>query len=246
MMKPLVLALAVPALGWSQQLLVFPAVTDEQPGLHGSLWVTNVRIVKMNAFDDIAVHRAWLCLEGGGFEDEPGSGPSWMLQGDAARVRVLQGSDLLQGNGLVGAAGLVVDGGELIAHAYIADVRYGDSSSGFSSPWAFGQGQLAPAIREPLVGPSHIPWLGGCRNLPCSQDPPEHWDYLRNNIGLVNPNPEPMTFVGTVIPFATGRQAFREASSERFPTTPPRPSPRSFRRSGGCSSAGRPVRITQG
>ena len=39
------LAMAAPATVWSQQLLVFPAITDELPGLHGSLWVTNVRLV---------------------------------------------------------------------------------------------------------------------------------------------------------------------------------------------------------
>jgi len=37
--------------------------------------------------------------------------------------------------------------------------------------------------------------------MPCSEDPPERWDYLRNNIGFVNPNPVPLTVVGTVIPF---------------------------------------------
>jgi len=201
MMKTLVLVLGVAASGWSQQLLVFPVVTDELPGLHGSLWVTNVRLVAASPeYEDIDTRRAWVCLEGGGFEDEPGSAPNWGLGGDN-RVAVLTGGDLLNGAGQVGAVGIEVDGGELIAHAYIADVRYGDYSSGFSSPWAFGQGQLVPAMTEPLVGPSHIPWLGGCRNLPCSQDPPEHWDYLRNNIGLVNPNPVPMTFEGTVIPF---------------------------------------------
>jgi hypothetical protein len=196
-----VLSLLSPALGWSQQLLVFPALTDELPGLHGSLWVTNVRLVAASPeAEDIDTRRAWVCLEGGGFEDDAGSAPNWGLGGDD-RVLVLTGGDLLNAAGQVGAVGLEVDGGELIAHAYIADVRYGDSSSGLGGPWAFGQGQLVPAIREPLVGPSHIPWLGGCRNLPCSQDPPEQWDYLRNNIGLVNPNPEPMTFEGTVIPF---------------------------------------------
>jgi hypothetical protein len=222
----LALALALPASGWAQQLLVLPAVTDEQPGLHGSLWVTNVRIVKVNAFDDVVVHRAWLCLEGGGFEDVPGTGPSWMLEGSSARVRVLQGSDLLQGNGTLGAVGLVVEGGEVIAHAYVADARFGDYNDSEQSgdppgPWVFGQGQLVPAIREPLVGPSHIPWLGGCLNLPCSQDPPERWDYLRNNIGFVNPNPEPMSFVGTVIPFGYSSSGFPGGTIGEIPDDPP-------------------------
>ena len=195
-------SLAVSATGWSQQLLVFPAITDDLPGLHGSLWVTNVRFVVANIEDeDIDVRRAWVAVEGGGFEDDPDTGISWPMDGPHryGRIEVLTGGQLLGTAGDVGAVGLVVEGGELIAHAYVADVRYGDDDDDY--PWAFGQGQLVPAIEEPLVGPSHIPWLGGCLNNPCSQEPPERWNYLRNNIGLVNPNPEPMTFVGSVIPF---------------------------------------------
>jgi hypothetical protein len=222
MMRVLVLSLVVPAVGWSQQLLVFPVVTDELPGLHGSLWVTNVRLVKVDPTASVTVRRVWVCLEDGGFAAEPGSALTWSMNGDDwhDRVLVLEGGDLLQGGGPVGAVGLEIEGGELIAHAYIADVRYGDSSSGFSSPWAFGQGQLAPAIREPLVGPSHIPWLGGCLNNPCSQEPPERWDYLRNNIGVVNPNPEPMTFEGTVIPFGYWGSGYPGATGE-IPQDPP-------------------------
>jgi hypothetical protein len=198
-MKTLVLVLGFAASGWSQQLLVFPAVTDELPGMHGSLWVTNVRFVVARQEDqDIVVRRAWVCLEQGGFS---GSGGVWWTMDGSdpyGRVGVLSGASLLRGSD-VGAVGLAVEGGEIIADAYITDVRYGDYDHG--ARWAFGQGQLVPAMTEALVGPSHIRWLGGCLNNPCSQDPPERWNYLRNNIGLVNPNPEPMTFVGTVIPF---------------------------------------------
>jgi hypothetical protein len=202
MMRVLVLSLVSPALGWSQQLLVFPAVTDERPGLHGSLWVTNVRFVVAHQEDqNIVVRRAWVCLERGGFSGS--GGVSWTMDGSDpyGRVKVTSGGLLLPGAEDVGAVGLEVQGGEVIADAYVVDVRYGDYYDDYGARWAFGQGQLVPALTEPLVGPSHIRWLGGCLNLPCSQDPPERWDYLRNNIGLVNPNPEPMTFEGTVIPF---------------------------------------------
>jgi hypothetical protein len=224
----LVLSLLVPALGWSQQLLVFPVVTDELPGMHGSLWVTNVRFVVARQEDqDIVVRRAWVCLEQGGFTGS--GGVSWTMDGSDryGRVRVLSGGSLLPGAEDVGAVGLEVEGGEVIADAYITDVRYGDFED-HGGRWAFGQGQLVPAIREPLVGPSHIRWLGGCLNNPCSQDPPERWNYLRNNIGLVNPNPQPMTFVGTVIPFGRlvddipgGIAELRQDPPETFTKTVP-------------------------
>jgi hypothetical protein len=221
MMWAFVLSLLAPGLGWSQQLLVFPAVTDELPGLHGSLWVTNARLVKADPDDDVTVRRVWVCLEEGGFAAEPGSAPTWSMIGDDwyERVLVLDGEDLLQGAALVGAIGLDVEGGEVIAHAYIADVRYGDHSDDYG-PWVYGQGQLVPAISAPLAGPSHIPWLGGCRNLPCSQDSPLRWDYLRNNIGLVNPNPEPMTIEGTVIPFGYWGYGYPGDTGE-IPQDPP-------------------------
>ena len=203
-----VVVLAVAAAGQSQQLLVFPAITDELPGLHGSLWITNMRLVVANPADEVTMRLAWICLEDGGFVIDPSTAPTWFMGGSDVygRVVVLSGGRVLRPHGQVGAVGFVVEGGELIGHAYVADSRYGAYSNPSSSPyppgpWAFGQGQLVPAMSEPLVGPSHIPWLGGCLNMPCSQDPPDRWDYLRNNIGLVNPNPEPMTVVGTVIPF---------------------------------------------
>ena len=58
-------------------------------------------------------------------------------------------------------------------------------------------------MEEPLVGPSHIPWLGGCLNAPCSNPDGNNWNFHRNNIGLVNPNSEPLTVTGVVIPFST-------------------------------------------
>jgi hypothetical protein len=218
------LAVALSATGWSQQLLVFPAITDELPGLHGSLWVTSVRLVAASTEDEpISVRRAWVALEGGGFEDDPGTIISWNMNGSTryGRVQVITGGSLLFGAaGDVGAVGLLIEGGELIAHAYVADVRYGDYYDDYGVSFAFGQGQLIPAIQEPLVGPSYIPWLGGCLNSPCSQDPPEDWDYLRNNIGLVNPNPEPMTVVGTVIPFGVWALGY-PADIAELPQYPP-------------------------
>ncbi len=68
---------------------------------------------------------------------------------------------------------------------------------------AAGQGQFIRAIEEPLIGPSHIPWLGGCLNAPCSNPDGNTWNFHRNNIGLVNPNSEPLTVTGVVLLFST-------------------------------------------
>ena len=224
----LALLLVAPATGWTQQLLVFPAVSDELPGRHGSLWVTNVRLVKASWPDEVVVRRAWVCLEGGGFEDLPDEAPTWSMVDQINRMLLLTGGDLLPDSAQAGAVGLVVEGGELIGHAYVADARHGaysdpDQIEDGDPPgrWAFGQGQLVPAIKEPLVGPSHIPWLGGCLNNPCSQYPPERWDYLRNNIGLVNPNPEPVTFEGTVIPFGYWTEGWPGGLIGEIPQQPP-------------------------
>jgi hypothetical protein len=193
----LVGTLLLAAVGTCQEVLVFPAVTANEPGLYDSLWATQARVVKVNWSDPVTVRRKWVCLPDGGFVDDPDAAPVWSVGG---RVAVLNGGDLLAGTGAsIGAVAFEVEGGPVLAHAYVADVSRG--LSGYFSG-VYGPGQLTPAFREPLRGPSHIPWLGGCRNTPCALTSPERWNFLRNNIGIVNPNPEPLTVRGTVIPFA--------------------------------------------
>jgi hypothetical protein len=183
----------------AQQLLVFPAVTDEVPGLNDSLWVTMVRIVKADPRDAVTIRRTWVCLPGGGFVDDPATAPTWIMQSPPtqARLLILSGHELLSDTGAnLGAVGVEVEGGEVLAHAYVVDVLRGV----YAPPlFAVGQGQLIPPYEAPMQGRSHIPWLGGCANYPCSQDPPDRWDHLRNNIGIVNANPEALSFSGTVV-----------------------------------------------
>jgi hypothetical protein len=194
--------------GAAQQLLVFPAVTDEVPGEDGSLWVTVVRVVKVDPHDDVTIRRIWTCLPGGGHIDEPPDAPSWDLpaRGDDYYIdRLLQvrGHDLLVGSGsAVGAVALRVEGGDVLAHSHVLDVTRGVD---LPPVGARGLGQLIPAVQSPLSGPSHIPWLGGCSWVPCSDPPPVAvlWEHMRNNIGLVNPNPEPLTITASVIPFSS-------------------------------------------
>jgi len=143
----LVLMLAVAVTGWSQQLLVFPAITDELPGLHGSLWVTNMRLVVVDPADEVTVRLSWICLEDGGFVIDPSTAPTWFMGGNEVygRVVVLSGGSLLRPHGQVGAVGLVVEGGELIGHAYVADSRYGAYSNPSSNPYPPGHGRSARA-----------------------------------------------------------------------------------------------------
>ncbi len=206
----LAVLIAVSSPAWSQETIVFPAVTDEQPGRHDSLWVTSVRLFKVDPEPRVTVRRKWVCLPEGGFADDPATAPTWtMLERDPFdRVLVKWGGDLLSNTGAtIGAIGLEIIGDtELLAHSVVMDVNRGSYHPG---AWSFGQGQLVPAMREPLVGASHIPWIGGCRNDPCSQQPPTRWDYLRNNIGIANPNPEPLTIRGKVIPISYMAEFFR-------------------------------------
>lgn len=108
------------------------------------------------------------------------------------------GGELLEGTGATaGAVALEVEDGEVIAHSNIMDIRWGRYRPFYME--AFGQGQHVPALRAPLLGPSHIPWLGGCRGTRCVET--AIWQFLRNNIGIVNPNPEELTITGTILPF---------------------------------------------
>jgi hypothetical protein len=212
----LVVSLLASSVAWSQQLLVFPAVTDELPGANGSLWVTVVKIVKVNPRDTVTLHRKWVCVPGGGFVDDPDTGPSWTLETGsfANRLALVWGGELLVGAGSsVGGIALEVEGGEVLGHAYVADV-----SRGLNLPpnYSFGQGQLIPAYRDALDGPSFIPWLAGCENLPCSADPPAVWDHMRNNIGLLNPNPQPLTVTGTALAFSSNPAAQVGSDDDRF------------------------------
>ena len=111
-------------------------------------------------------------------------------------MRQFRGADLLEGAGAsLGAVALEIEGGEVIVNARVADVSKGIDWE--RTP--FGQGQLIPTEGESLVGPAHIPWLGGCLNSPCNVVPGENWNYYRNNIGFVNPNSAPLVLDGVAL-----------------------------------------------
>lgn len=189
----------------AQQTIVLPAVSDNVLGLNGSIWATELQVIKLNPEDQLTVRRLWVCVEGGGFAEDPEEALTWDMSRTGPEGRILQllGADILAGTGAsLGAVGLVVEGGEVITNARVADVSNGTLWGG--TP--FGQGQLIPTEGEALAGPAHIPWLGGCLNQPCNSDEPSPWfPYLwspfRNNIGVVNPNSEPLTVSAVVLAF---------------------------------------------
>ncbi len=184
----------------AQQTIVLPAISDNVHGVNGSIWATEVQIIKMDPDDHPTIRRLWVCVEGGGFADDPATAPTWEMERPEryARILRLSGADLLVGTGAsLGAVALEIEGGEVIVNARVADVSRG-------TMWGetpFGQGQLMPTDGEPLIGPSHLPWLGGCLNTPCNVVPRENWTYYRNNIGIVNSNPEPLVLEGVALAF---------------------------------------------
>ncbi len=184
----------------AQQTIVLPAVSDNVHGVNGSVWATELQIIKLNPDDEVTVRRLWVCVESGGFAEEPEDAVTWDMSGTDTRGRILQllGADLLAGtDASLGAVALEIEGGEVIVNARVADVSNGTMQEG--TP--FGQGQLIPTGDEFLVGPAHLPWVGGCLNIPCNVIPRENWNYYRNNIGLVNPNPESLVLDGVALAF---------------------------------------------
>ncbi len=84
---------------WPQQEIVFPAVSDEVEGLNGSRWVTVARIIKLDPRDTITLTRKWVCLEEGGFLEDPEDPMDYHLPADQRRYRILMpwGEGLLMG-----------------------------------------------------------------------------------------------------------------------------------------------------
>lgn len=179
----------------AQQIIVLPAVSDNVPGQNGSIWSTELLIVKTDRSNEITVKRLWVCVPDGGFAENPGDELSWSMTGTGDDSVMLQlfGEDLLDGSGsALGAVGLQVDGGVIVANAKIVDISNGTVWGG--TP--LGQGQRIPTGGESITGASFIPWIGGCLNVPCANGQDPRWDYLRSNIGIVNPNPTPLSIAG--------------------------------------------------
>jgi hypothetical protein len=222
-MRKAVLALWAFALTTSAvagELYVLPVVADGVAGRFGSLWETQIRLVKVNPNDSVVIRRAWVCLEGGGFVDDPGTAPAWELPWSpddywAPRAMLLTAAELLVGTGAqTGGVALDVEGGELLIDVSIVDVRLGGFVGG-DPAMPYGIGQAYSAARAPLEGASHVSWIGGCYGAGDIRDDCDN--HYRNNVGLLNPNPEPLVFELTALPFVHGALA----ESDEFISLPP-------------------------
>ncbi len=193
-----VLLLAACTVTSAQQTVVIPVVSNDSPSVNNSTWATEVQIIKINPHDSLTVRRLWICTVDGGFIEDPATALEWDMTSDhrITRMMTLAGRELLAGpDEQFGAVALEISGGQAIVNARIADIFRGV----LVGKTPYGQGQTIPTDRVALNGPSHIPWLGGCINSPCSNS--TFWNYYRVNIGVVNPNPAPLTVTGIAIPF---------------------------------------------
>ncbi len=201
------------------ELHVLPVVADQVPGRNDSLWDTEVRIFSLlEPGEDLVVRRVWVCLEGGGFEDDPETAPVWRLSDDAyhedypwsdvtfetRRLIVLDGASLLQGtDSNVGAVGLEIEGGAVVV-GRITNVAGEDVESWDNLQRHFqllGLGQLVSGQTTPLNGPSVFPWLTpdtGGAYTDCTSSTPCNW---RNNLGLVNPSSQTLTLTLNVLSY---------------------------------------------
>ncbi len=206
------------------EIHVLPVVADKVPGRNGSLWDTEVRVFSLEApGEDLVVRRAWVALEGGGFEEDPQTAPEWRLSDqllggcndpymafpepeltpDRRQVMILDAALLLGGVGRnIGAVGLEIEG-EAMVMARITNVA-GEGGFWSGSQLHFqlmGLGQLVPGQTQAYEGPAAYPWLTPDNN-PYSGGggvgPPLSW---RNNLGIVNPSGESLTVDLVIIPY---------------------------------------------
>jgi hypothetical protein len=162
---------------------VLPVIVRGVPGLNGSYWDSEVRIMQLNLAEPVAVKRLWVATAAGGFVDAPTTAPSWDLpffQGYRG-LAILTGTDLLQGVDATHASvALDVQGKAVVI------VHNTNTNGAGRLPPEYcclpGNGQLTSALTAPIQGPSIIPWATSGKNV------------FRVNVGIVNPNPLSATF----------------------------------------------------
>jgi hypothetical protein len=180
------LALTVVSFAWASpgaaETYVLPVIVRGVPGLNGSYWDSEVRIMQLNLAEPVTVKRIWVATAGGGNPDNEGSAPSWaLLAGPVRTLVILTGNDLLQGVDATHASvGLEIQGRAAVI------VHNSNTGGAGRLPPEYcclpGNGQLTSALTVPLQGPSIIPWATSGKNV------------FRVNVGIVNPNPASATF----------------------------------------------------
>jgi hypothetical protein len=162
---------------------VLPVIVRGVPGLNGSYWDSEVRIMQLNMAEPVTVKRLWVATAAGGNLDNELTAPSWALPffGSVRGLAILTGNDLLQGiDGTHASVALDIQGrAAVIVH------NTNTGGAGRLPPEYCclpGNGQLTSALTVPIQGPSIIPWATSGKNV------------FRVNIGIVNPNPVSVTF----------------------------------------------------
>ncbi len=163
----------------SGETYILPVVVKGVKGLSGSYWDTEVRILRLSLQQDLVARRVWVALADGGSVDDPANAPTWSFPAMppqlTARMIVLKGSDLLQGvNATHASIALDISGKVAV---YLHNVNRQGTQDGA----LLGSGQLAPGASAPSVGPVTVPWVTAGKGN------------FRMSLGLVNPNPAPLT-----------------------------------------------------
>ncbi len=174
--------LVLPALA-AAETFVLPVIVRGVPGLNGSYWDSEVRIVQLDTAEPVSVRRAWVATAGGGFVGDPTTAPGWAIPGSQGYrgLAILTGADLLQGvNATHAAVALDIQGSAI--------VLVHNSNTGGVGPLPPeycclpGNGQLTQALTVPIQGTSIIPWATSGKTV------------FRLNVGIINPNSVPATF----------------------------------------------------
>ena len=173
----------LPAATCDAETYVLPVVVRGVPGLNGSYWESEVRILQLDMSVPVAVKRLWVATATGGFLDTPASAPTWELPGFSGYrgLVILTGADLLQGvDGTHASVALDVQGNAAVI------VHNANTGGAGRLPPEYcclpGNGQLTLALTMPIQGASIIPWATSGKNV------------FRVNVGIVNPNPVKATF----------------------------------------------------
>lgn len=181
-------ALAASAAG---ETYVIPVVVSGVPGLNGSYWDSEVRVVKLSYASTVTVRRNWVALPGGGLADDPGTAPTWTLGPNNLVMVVLTGADLLTGMGATsGAVALEIDGGADV-FLHVTDTKGAArlrDASGVACCLP-GSGQVMRILPQPLLGASRAGFATAGSGM------------FRINVGLVNPNSVPIDVRVRLMPF---------------------------------------------
>ena len=181
------LALMVVSFAWSPLAVaatyVLPVIVRGVPGLNGSYWDSEVRIMQLNLAEPVTVRRLWVATAAGGSLDNQATAPRWDLPffSGYRGLAILTGNDLLQGVDATHAS---------VAHdiqGRAAVIVHNTNTNGAGRlPPEYcclpGNGQLTSALTVPIQGLSIIPWATSGKNV------------FRANVGIVNPNPASATF----------------------------------------------------